>query len=471
MKSQSPYSTVFNKNGNLVLESLLNAVQHPLFFKDKSLHITFCNDSFYALAGFKKPFPDLKTMAEYFDPCDKEVIQKHDQALLQSGIKSTYETHLILGGSKRAILVESSSVIIASEVYGILNTVFFSDSLKDSTLPNPLFKYTELMLKINQSMLEKTNERDLLNFIMKELYAVFGHKDCGCILINKNNHLKMISQVGYTQDAMEKFDIEMEKSYFWRFAKGNINKVYRINQTDLIEQEDYTKVAESTNGQEMLSSISAPIIIDNQLYGLINFDSPTPNAFNDHQISIMEYVRVQLAIAIKNRQLYEKTVRLSRYDQLTGLMNRHYFEEEVAKLLIERTSLQRTLILVVCDVDRLKQINDSAGHLAGDALLIACTKAIQAALGKNALVARFGGDEFVGVTLDTTESALSEQLVAQRRLLMLNKSGIWPHSFSFGMSKRLPEDTDYYSILKRADIIMYQEKELRMNGRRESDKK
>jgi len=336
---------------------------------------------------------------------------------------------------------------------------------------NPLFKYTELMLQINQSMLTVTNEKDLLDLTMKELYMVFGHHECGCILINEDNRLKMVSQVGYTEEAMRHFDLETEKSYFWRYANGNINQVYRINQIDLIEQEDYSKVAASTSGQEMLSSISAPLIIDGKLYGLINFDSPIQNAFTEEQVSIMEYVRTQLSIAIKNMKLYERTVMLSRYDQLTGLMNRHYFEEIVLLRLMSCKLSGKSFVLVVCDVDYLKQVNDNSGHLSGDTLLIACAKSIKIACGDNALVSRFGGDEFVAVVFDTDEHSVASAIEEERRRLMLNKFGNWSYSFSFGLSSLIGSDESYYSILRRADQAMYHEKEFRMKGRRKCDRR
>lgn len=328
-----------------------------------------------------------------------------------------------------------------------------------------LLKYTEMMLKIHQSILEKTNEQDLLDLIMHELYRVFGHKDCGCILIEKEGFLRMVSQVGYTEAAMKAFKLETHKSYFWRYAQGNINRVYCINQIDLIEQEDYSKVAESTDGREMISSISAPIIIDGKLYGLINFDSPERDAFTQEQISIMEYVRVQLSIAIKNMQLYEKMIRLSRYDQMTGLMNRHYFEMCVNELMQTTRSKGTPLLLTVCDVDGLKQVNDQYGHLIGDDLLVAVASAIQAACGDNALIARFGGDEFVACVQGYPLQTLAHRLESERAQLMHTTIGPFAYSFSFGITEMQKNEDAYYAMLRRADQAMYQEKQLRMRRR------
>jgi diguanylate cyclase (GGDEF)-like protein len=447
-------------------EYAINAVHHPVFCMDSKNTITLCNQSFCNLLDLsevnvigRRPTDFFLDFKEFF-VCDQDIITGFEPFTQQNLYEKLSMT----------LTIWSHCIVSDTRVIGAVCTVT-SHALSQNylTAQNPLFRYTELMLQINQSMLEVTCEQDLLDLIMKELYLVFGHHDCGCILINRDNHLKMVSQVGYTPEAMANFDIETERSYFWRYANGNINKVYRINQIDLIEQEDYTKVATSQSGLDMLSSISAPILIDGKLYGLINFDSPKQNAFTEEQVAIMEYVRTQLSIAIKNMKLYERTVTLSRYDHLTGLMNRHYFEEKVLELLEQVKRKSESLVLIVCDVDYLKQVNDSMGHLKGDELLWACGNAIKKACGENAFVARFGGDEFVAVVNNTTEHALSEKLEEERRLLMLTKCGHYSFSFSFGLSSLQYSDETYYAILKRADDAMYLEKEFRMKGRRKTD--
>lgn len=450
---------------------ILENIPHPVFLVNEAYHITHCNQPFCSLLKLERSqILDRPLNAFFSAPSSvhfKTVIEDLWNASLAA--PSVAELTPVLGSSKCHMTLKR--MVIGEQTIAVLGTVIYHPNEKAAaSSSHSLIKYTELMLKINQSLLEKTSEQELMDFIMTELYAVFGHKDCGCILIDRDGHLKMVSQVGYTEEAKQQFDILTEKSYFWRYANGNINQVYRINQIDLIEQEDYTKVAPSKSGMDMLSSISAPLIIDGKLYGLINFDSPVRDAFTEDQVSIMEYVRTQLSIAIKNMQLYEKIIKLSRYDQLTELMNRHYFEECITLRMEQCKASGESLVLVVCDVDYLKQVNDSMGHLIGDHLLKACADTLKLACGKNALVARFGGDEFVAVVPGSDELHLSAYLEEGRRLLMTQKAGKWPYSFSFGLSVMTESDFDYYSILKRADLAMYHEKEFRMKGRRATDR-
>lgn len=82
---------------------------------------------------------------------------------------------------------------------------------------------------------------------------------------------------------------------------------------------------------------------------------------------------------------------LSMHDNLTGLYNRTYFEQELQRLQEENCY---PLAIIVCDIDGLKLINDTLGHEKGDVLLKSATQVIFSALRKQDVIARIGGDEF-----------------------------------------------------------------------------
>lgn len=93
----------------------------------------------------------------------------------------------------------------------------------------------------------------------------------------------------------------------------------------------------------------------------------------------------------KRKQVEEKTKFMSLHDSLTGLYNRAYFEQELQRLHSENNV---PLGLLVCDVDRLKLVNDTLGHKTGDNLLVAAAQVICKAVRKSDIVARIGGDKF-----------------------------------------------------------------------------
>ena len=116
-----------------------------------------------------------------------------------------------------------------------------------------------------------------------------------------------------------------------------------------------------------------------------------------------------LIIDITEKKLAEeKTIYLSYHDQLTGLYNRRFYEEELRRLDTERNL---PITLVMADVNGLKLTNDAFGHLAGDQLLINIAEIIKKECRADDIVSRTGGDEFI-MLLPKTDSASAEKIVS-----------------------------------------------------------
>ncbi|MDT8450430.1 MAG: GGDEF domain-containing protein, partial [Wenzhouxiangellaceae bacterium] len=110
-------------------------------------------------------------------------------------------------------------------------------------------------------------------------------------------------------------------------------------------------------------------------------------------------------VAQRTRELSEaltKVERLSRIDGLTGVANRRYLEEQLARSWAEASRRKAPLSLLMIDLDHFKEFNDSAGHLAGDECLKQVARTLEECVERSTdLVARFGGEEFVVLLPDT----------------------------------------------------------------------
>ena len=146
---------------------------------------------------------------------------------------------------------------------------------------------------------------------------------------------------------------------------------------------------------------------------------------------------------------------LSYNDQLTGLYNRRFFEEELNRLDVER-NLPITLILG--DVNGLKLINDSFGHLMGDDLLKKVAEAIKKGCREDDIIARLGGDEFV-ILLPKTDTLQAEQIVKRIKAAAAKEQvGSMDLSISFGFQTKKNVEESIREIFKKAEDFMYREK-------------
>jgi len=151
----------------------------------------------------------------------------------------------------------------------------------------------------------------------------------------------------------------------------------------------------------------------------------------------------------------EKIVYLSFHDQLTGLYNRRFFEEELKRLDVARNY---PLTLVMGDVNGLKLINDSFGHAAGDELLMNVAEVLRKGCREDDLIARLGGDEFV-ILLPHTEAAETENILKRiNTLAQQARVGSIELSISFGYETKRSEDVDIRELFKKAEDYMYKKK-------------
>jgi diguanylate cyclase (GGDEF)-like protein len=144
-------------------------------------------------------------------------------------------------------------------------------------------------------------------------------------------------------------------------------------------------------------AIGSPIIVDGQLWGEFYATrfAGRPD-FGSLDASYMEALMAILGGAISRSLREESLEQLAYRDPLTGLLNRRALDEQAEQAFEVLPGARRTVTVVSLDINRLKQVNDTLGHLAGDQLIQSVSRALTAAFGPLAgtLVARVGGDEF-----------------------------------------------------------------------------
>jgi len=146
---------------------------------------------------------------------------------------------------------------------------------------------------------------------------------------------------------------------------------------------------------------------------------------------------------------------LSHYDQLTGLYNRRFYEEELRRLDTERNL---PLTMVMGDVNGLKLINDSFGHVVGDELLKKVAVVIRSGCREGDIIARLGGDEFV-ILLPKTDAFETEQIIKRINDLSLKeKVSSIDISISFGYETKDNEEEKIEDIFRNAEDHMYKKK-------------
>jgi diguanylate cyclase (GGDEF)-like protein len=187
---------------------------------------------------------------------------------------------------------------------------------------------------------------------------------------------------------------------------------------------------------------------------------------NDMQNTLVNLREQVVKVTVSQKQL----AYLSQHDALTGLPNRSMGRDHIQQAITHATRRQSRVALLFVDLDNFKAINDSLGHAVGDEFLKQVANRLAASVRKSDIVARHGGDEFViGLTdIATAEDASKAASTVQAslaRAIFLGDAEL-SAMCSIGIALFPDDGADYESLLREADIAMYQAKEAGRNAYR-----
>jgi diguanylate cyclase (GGDEF)-like protein len=216
----------------------------------------------------------------------------------------------------------------------------------------------------------------------------------------------------------------------------------------------------------LLASVSAMIgasLTAASVWGLIPFNAWTYRAV---EIGMMlDAVLLAFALGDQFRIGQEEKIqaeRLSKVDHLTGLNNRRAFNDAIGPMWSSALRSQRHVSIIMLDIDKFKDINDSFGHAIGDVILIETAKVLREECRDADVLARWGGEEFILFLPETDTAnavALAERL---RRTIAAIRVDVGEREIvftaSFGVAERSADSSDLQALISSADRLLYEAK-------------
>ena len=208
--------------------------------------------------------------------------------------------------------------------------------------------------------------------------------------------------------------------------------------------QEYPELAPHIPGIQRLAL--AQLMLDGQPYGFITVINPSPEKLHQAEELLTALTRF-FTILLRNRDMMQRLDRLSKSDQLTGLLNRRGFKDCLASL-----PEGRRFAFIFGDLNELKETNDTLGHEAGDQLLCAAAQ-IFLHVGHEGFIFRMGGDEFLMI------EEIQQPQEAQVLLKKLEKHFQAGHiSIALGYTTAETPIEDIDAVLTQADSLMYRQK-------------
>ncbi len=212
------------------------------------------------------------------------------------------------------------------------------------------------------------------------------------------------------------------------------------------------------------SELTVPLTAEGQVIGVLNLESEHLNAFSDMDERLLESTADHLANALHVIRLHERLKKMAVTDALTGLNNHRVFFERLVDELERAATQGTTLAIAILDVNNLKTVNDSYGHLAGDAALRAIAAVLERHRRAGDVVCRYGGDEFImifpGTSRDDAWSVL-EHISAELRSgeFEIDDLTLALPTASWGVSTYPVDGSRPAGLLRVADERMYLHKQ------------
>ena len=296
----------------------------------------------------------------------------------------------------------------------------------------------------------------VLDQVLENLERVVPYDSCA-LFLKEEDHLRVVAARGFPHPEQVKGQ---------RFpARDELLLQSLKNRVPLIlpDAQQDARYKRWGDAAHVRSWMGVPLIKRNAAIGFLTIDHSQPNVYTENHAKLALAFANQAAAAIENARLFESVQRMAVSDPLTGLFNRRHFFELAEKEFYRARRYGKALALVMMDLDDLKKINDSYGHLTGDQLIIFVAEQCRQQLRKADLAARFGGDEFI---LLLPETGLDAAMQAAWRLrdavtkgFSDEKGGVVVSGVSLGVSAIDAGCNSLELMVNRADQALYTAKQ------------
>ncbi|GAW92229.1 diguanylate cyclase [Calderihabitans maritimus] len=388
-----------------------------------------------------------------------------DEILLEEGYRSALRFPLMVKGkcigsinlnSRRLNAFGPEAVSALEQIVGhvaiaVTNARLFEDVQAKSKL---LEERNRRLMALNSISALLNQTLDLSRELSKVLQKVMEvtEREAGCIYQFKND--RELYRAAYYGNIPEDW---LGKKKFYRVEEFPVGEAVRSEKILTIYGEQVEELA------QFKSVGVVPLRTKNKIIGVMVIAGKGNRQFNQEELEFLEAIGNQIGVAMENAELYKELKRRAEYDDLTGLLNRRQFFYLLEREINRVQRYGGDLSLIMLDVDKFKQFNDTYGHLAGDRVLQKVASCIKNTIRQTDIAARYGGEEFAVIVIEANqEEAVNIAERIRRTVEALNQEERFV-TVSLGVIGYKVDRDDLESLIQGADKALYQAKALGRN--------
>jgi diguanylate cyclase (GGDEF)-like protein len=309
-------------------------------------------------------------------------------------------------------------------------------------------KSLDIILAISLQFAQEHDLEKLLHLITQKAIELSSAQR-GCIaLLEEDGHLAPTAGVGIQPAEGQHISNTI--------ARGVLHSQQAQMWQDL-STDPTVSTAESILKQRLRSAMCAPLQVKGKLLGVLYVDATALGQYTLADLAVFQTLAAQAAMAIENARLFQAVIT----DSLTGLYSGGFFRRRLEEEVKLHQQQGRPLSLIMADLNNLKGINDTYGHLYGSRALVTMGEILRQNVRSGDLACRYGGDEFAIILPDTDRAggdAMRQRIEAACREVSTDEMPGWMGA-CLGVAT-YPQDGDSgAALIAQADCRMYEEKQ------------
>jgi diguanylate cyclase (GGDEF)-like protein len=394
------------------------------------------------------------------------VYKKHPELFDLEDGKAHKFSMVVHGGETKWYELQSKEINVDGSSAILSYFIDITEKQQNETQLSRIASHQGLMLEVTQTVFQLEHLQDIYEVILDSSFQALNKATLGSVLILDGDDLIVAAFRGFS-DSIKEFVLPLDESFLYQETKGALDRIVYIQ--NLEGYAGYRPIKTSHGDEKLIkSTITTPIHVEGNFFGMINIDSVEQDAFDEIDKNTMEFLKFNIESALTNHFLYLEKASLAKHDPLTKLYNRRYFEEFFDNTIERAERYGEEFCIVLIDIDGLKKINDLCGHLVGDQAIQQVGTLISEDTRKSDLLARIGGDEFVGIYLGTTKEQINTKfdLIHQKKIILKTNDACEDSecSFSFGVASYPADGRSPDELVRKADLRMYKMKKSHQRG-------
>lgn len=411
------------------------------------------------------------------DRSSQEIKERHMEEILNGNFPSQHEDYWYSKSGEQRLISWTDAALLDQngEVEYIVATGI--DITEQRIAETELKEVNQKLAKWIDKLEEKTTEMNMMSEMGEQLQNCQNIQEAGAISAQYIQRLCPDSHgalylINSSKNLSEAIEMWGAPSYTEKtFLPLNCWAVRR-NGVHLVDEKHLGLPCEHITGAKGGQYICLPLMAQGEVVGIIHLNYEAVSIeqqesvdlkFDKHKVQVMTEFAEHIALALSNLKLRDALRQQSIRDVLTGLFNRRYMEETLMRELKRAEREQKSVGVIMFDIDHFKQFNDLSGHDGGDALLRELGSFLNKSVRGGDIVCRYGGEEFVVVlpeaTLEITRIRAEELRKGAKELLVYHLGkALGRCTISLGVSAYPENGMTNDQLLKSADNALYKAK-------------